>query len=184
MGLFMKLKYYGFLISILTIVYVIIMALSSKGRSITKLSISRIGAFQGNYAFFFIGTTILILLFTLFLYKSYVLLGLKPKLILYFIPLICIIGLTFKAGEVFDSTRLIHNILFIISGLLAIYIMVDLNKKYIDHTNKMKKTLNVLPKIALIGTIAIFVLIGLNLITEMIYMGAVISWINMISIST
>jgi hypothetical protein len=47
----------------------------------------------------------------------------------------------------------------------------------------MKKTAKTIPKIALFGTVALFIIIGLNVITELVYIGAVLSWINSVGSS-
>ncbi|MGV8168589.1 MAG: hypothetical protein ACP5N3_00870 [Candidatus Nanoarchaeia archaeon] len=180
----MKTRYYALILTLMAAAYVIIIALSSQGNSITKMSISKIGSLEGNYLFFIIGTIILISMFSLFVYKQYIQMGLKPRIEVYLVPLISAIALLFRAGKEFNFARTLHTVLFVIAGILALILIFDLNQKYAARKYKIKKAANTLPKIAFVGTLALFLLIGLNVITEIIYIGAVLSWVNIISFST
>ncbi|MGV8162486.1 MAG: hypothetical protein ACP5N2_04115 [Candidatus Nanoarchaeia archaeon] len=176
----MKLRYYGFLLSALTILNLTILILMSKNIPLTKASISRIGSIESNYFLFFTGTTILVFTLSLFLHMTYKKIKQTPRLEVYLISIISIIGLLFKVGDAYTFERIAHNLLFMIAGLLTLIVILDINQKYLEKKIITNKSFNSLPKIAIMGMTAIFLVLGLNVITEIIYLGAVLSWVNVI----
>ena len=101
----------------------------------------------------------------------------KPRPELHFIPFFGIIALFFRAQEYLTFGKVYHTVHFIATELLALNVIEDLNRT-IHATTKRKKRKFTAPKIALAGTFALFVLLGINILTEIFYMGIVISWMH------
>jgi hypothetical protein len=178
----MKLRNYAIMISIFTLIEIAILALSTQGVPITQTSISKIGSLQGNYLFYLLATSILIIMFTLFLHKLYETLNREPRRELYFIPFLAVIALLFKASETMDLAKILHTALFVTIGILALIVVTDINK-IINANKKTEKKFITAPRVALFGTIILFIIIGLNVITELVYIGAILSWIHAVGVT-
>lgn len=173
----MKLRNYALILSVLTVIEITILALSTHGNPITQITISKIGSLEGNYTFFLLATSILIIMFALFLHKLYESIHRDPKIDLYIMPVLSVIGLLFKSGPDFNFSKIIHTILFVISAILVVRIMWDLN----EVLQKKPKRIITAPRVAFFGTLLTFIFVGPSLIAEAIYLGAVLSWINIAS---
>lgn len=173
----MKLKHYSIVLSVLSLLEVGILAISTQGHPITEFSISKIGSLRGNYFFYLLSTSILIIMFALFLHKVYEHIGKEPKMELYIIPILSTVALLFKAGTELTFGRIVHTVLFVIVAILVLRVVFDLNN-IISKNRKTGSNLITAPKVALFGTVVIFIIIGLNVITELFYIGAILSWVH------
>ena len=178
----MNLKRYAIILSFFTALFICVIAFSSQGIPLTHISISKIGSLEGNYLFYLLSTSALIIMFSLFLQKIYETLGEQPRLSLYIVPILSVIALLFKAGTEPTFGKIFHTVLFVISGLLVVIVMYDLNK-ILSKNNSFNKKIFAAPKVAFFGTIIIFTIIGLNVITEIFYIGAVLSWMHSVSVT-
>jgi len=175
----MKLKTYAILLTILTFIEMAVLALSSEGGLLTKISISNIGSIKGNYLFYLIATSVLLIVFCLFLHKLYKSLGHQPTNVIYIIPVLGIIALLFKAPAELSLGEMIHTIIFVIISVLILIVVYDVNK-ILSKKNKTDHKIYVTPKVVFYGTVGAFIVIGLNVITEMVYIGAILSWMHFI----
>jgi hypothetical protein len=178
----MKLKNYAIFLSILTVIEIAVLALNTRGVPITEISISKIGSLHGNYLFYLLASSVLLVMFCSFLHKIYESQGHRPRIEIYFIPVLGIIALLFKASNEPSFGKLFHTILFVIISILVLIVVFDLNK-ILSKNIKADKKIFITPKVAFYGTIAIFIFIGLNVVTEIVYIGAILSWMHFIGSS-
>jgi hypothetical protein len=178
----MKLKNYAIFLFIITLIEIAVLTINSKGVQLTKISISNLGSLNDNYIFYLVATSVLFIMFGSFLHKLYRSFGYLPRIEVYIIPVLAIIALLFKAPTVPNLAEVVHTILFVIIGIFILIVIYDLNK-IIGRRIKTDKKILVTPKVAFYGTIAIFIIIGLNVITEIVYIGAILSWMHFIGVA-
>jgi len=178
-----------YLIQILLMIFTILstmlftILMLKKNKSIFKESLSMIGNQNNNYLFFVTTTVILFVIFSLLLIMIQKKIGMntiKNQQKVYLTAGLGIIAVIIPFQKEKILNKHLHNVLSVITAILIINIMLQINKKYKTIKKQTLKLIKHLPLIATAGTLTIFLFTGVNAIGQLFYLSTVIFWTNLI----
>ena len=145
--------------------------------------LSAIGNIPENYLMFLLGGGIVFYFVTLFLIKIHIKQNIKISWELYLLPVLILLTLTIPYKEEFLLGKILHTMTGIIGAVLILFLMYKINKYYFPENPLIQKITKNIPPITIIGTLILFITMGMNVIMQLFYLTTTLIWINLTAFS-
>lgn len=151
--------------------------------SILEKPLSAIGNIPTNYLMYLLGSGIVFYFVFLFFVKIYFAENANVKWELYALPVLVLLTLVIPYNDEALIAKTLHTAAGVIGALVIVFIMYKVNKFYFPENDVVKKITHNIPRITIVGTLALFFAFGLNTIMQLFYLFMSLLWINLTAFS-
>ena len=151
--------------------------------SLFETPLSTIGNISSNYLMFFLGSGIVFYFVILFFIKIYIANKIKVVWELYAFPVFILLTLIIPYNEGFFVSNILHTLAGFAAASIILFIMYKVNKICFPENKIIKAITHNVPKVTVLGTLALFFAFGINAFMQIFYLFMSILWINLTAFS-